>query len=171
MKNITFILVLLSFVTIHLQAQDVSNHTLGLRIGDSDGFGAEISYQKAIQRVNRVEFNLGFRNSSREFDAFKISGIYQWVHEIDRGFNWYYGFGGGLGSVDFKPVPNNNNNGFSDDDDGFFLFVAGEIGVEYNFDIPLLISLGTRPEIGIIGFDGFDNNFLFDVALGLRYQF
>ena len=76
-----------------------------------------------------------------------------------------------MGSVDFKPVPNNNNNGFSDDDDGFFLFVAGEIGVEYNFDIPLLISLDTRPEIGIIGFDGFDNNFLFDVALGLRYQF
>ncbi len=28
-------------------------------------------------------------------------------------------------------------------------FAAGDIGIEYNFDIPLQLSLDFRPEIGI----------------------
>ena len=87
------------------------------------------------------------------------------MHNLDGGFNWYYGFGGGIGNVDFEAVPN------GDDDDGFFVFGAGNIGVEYDFDIPLLISLDFRPELGLIGYDGFDDNFDFDIALGIRYQF
>jgi hypothetical protein len=169
MRIITFITILSVFATANLSAQSISDHTLGLRLGDSDGFGAEISYQKSIGRLNRAEFNLGFRDS-RQFDAFKLAGVYQWIHNIDGGFNWYYGVGGGLGNVDFEPVPNDDN-GFNDDNDGLFVFAAGNLGIEYDFDIPLLISLDIRPEIGLIGFDGFDNDFLFDVALGLRYQF
>ena len=164
MKITTIFTGLLLFATTLVSAQGISEHTLGLRLGDSDGFGAEISYQKAIGRTNRAEFNLGWRNS-REFDAFKLSGVYQWVLPIDGGFNWYYGFGGGLGNSDFEPVPNRNR------DDGLFVFAAGSLGIEYDFDIPLLISLDIRPEIGILGFNEFDNGFLFDIALGLRYQF
>lgn len=148
-----------------MYAQDLSEHSIGLRLSDSDGFGAEISYQKSIGRYNRAEFNLGWRDS-RDFDAFKLSGVYQWVHQIEGGFNWYYGAGGGLGSVDFEPVPDE-----IEDNDGVFVFVAGNLGVEYDFDIPLLLSLDVRPEIGLLGYDGFDNGFLFDIALGIRYQF
>jgi len=51
------------------------------------------------------------------------------------------------------------------------VFAAGDIGIEYNFDIPLLISLDFRPEIGF-GDELYDNNDLgLDIALGLRYQF
>ena len=150
--------------TISLSAQNLSDHTLGLRLGDSDGFGAEISYQKSIGRVHRAEFNLGWRDS-REFDAFKLSGVYQWVHHIDGGLNWYYGFGGGLGNSDWEPVPDR------DRDDGLFVFAAGNLCIEYDFDIPLLLSLDIRPEIGILGFNEFDSGFLFDIALGIRYQF
>ena len=144
-------------------AQDIADHALGLRLGDSDGFGAEISYQKSIARYNRVEANLGWRDS-RNFDAFKLSGVYQWVHQLDGNFNWYYGVGGGLGTVGFDP-------GFTNEDGGLFVFGAGDIGIEYNFDIPLLLSLDFRPEIGLIGYDGFSDNFDFDIALGIRYQF
>lgn len=164
MKITTLFTGLFLFATFATSAQDISDHALGLRLGDSDGFGAEISYQKSIARYNRAEFNLGWRDS-RAFDAFKLSGVYQWVHQLDGNFNWYYGVGGGLGSVDFEPVPN------GDDNDGLFVFAAGDIGVEYNFDIPLLLSLDFRPEIGILGYDGFDNDFDFDIALGIRYQF
>lgn len=164
MKITTFFSIVLLFATASLSAQDISDHTLGLRLGDSDGFGAEISYQKSIGRYNRAEFNLGWRDS-RNFDAFKLAGVYQWVHQLDGNFNWYYGVGGGLGSVDFEPVPKGDN------DDGLFVFAAGDIGVEYNFDIPLLLSLDFRPEIGILGYDGFNDNFDFDIALGIRYQF
>ncbi|MEL6304838.1 MAG: hypothetical protein AAFQ20_08635, partial [Bacteroidota bacterium] len=85
---------------------------------------------------------------------------------IETSFDWYYGAGGGLGSVDFEPVPDE-----VEDNDGIFVFVAGNLGVEYDFDIPLLLSLDVRPEIGILGYEGFDNGFLFDIALGIRYQF
>lgn len=164
MRITTLFTGLFLFATIMVSAQDISEHALGLRLGDSDGFGAEISYQKSIGRYNRAEFNLGWRDS-RDFDAFKLSGVYQWVHQLDGNFNWYYGVGGGLGNVDFEPVPN------GDDNDGLFVFAAGDIGVEYNFDIPLLLSLDFRPEIGLLGYDGFDNGFDFDIALGIRYQF
>lgn len=151
--------------TIQAGAQQISDHALGLRLGDSDGFGAEISYQKSIGRYNRVEVDLGWRNN-RNFDAFKLSGLYHWVHTIEGDFNWYYGVGGGLGSVDFNSRPNQN-----DPDGGLFIFGAGTIGIEYNFDIPLLISLDFRPEIGLVGYDEFSDNFDFDIALGIRYQF
>ena len=165
MKITTLFATLFLFASASVSAQEISNHALGLRLGDSDGFGAEISYQKAIGRYNRAEFDLGWRDS-RDFDAFKLTGIYQWVHQLDGNFNWFYGVGGGLGSVDFVPEPD-----FDDDNDGLFVFAAGDIGVEYNFDIPLLISLDFRPEIGLVGYNGFDNDFDFDIALGIRYQF
>ena len=161
-KPVGIFIFLMSF---GIYAQDLSDHSIGLRLGDSDGFGAEISYQKSIGRYNRAEFNLGWRDS-RDFDAFKLSGVYQWVHQIEGGFNWYYGAGGGVGSVDFEPVPDE-----VEDNDGVFVFVAGNLGGEFDFDIPLLLSLDVRPEIGILGYDGFDNGFLFDIALGIRYQF
>jgi len=160
-KTVTLLFLL---VTTALSAQEISDHALGLRLGNSDGFGAEISYQKSLGRFHRLEFNLGWRDS-RDFDAFKLGGLYQWVHKLDGNFNWYYGAGGGLGNVDF------DEDYIVDDDGGLFLFAAGNLGIEYNFDIPLLLSLDFRPELGLFGYDGFSDNFDFDVALGIRYQF
>lgn len=164
MKEINGLFMLLILGCASLSAQNISDHALGLRLGDSDGFGAEISYQKSIARFNRVELDLGWRDS-RNYDAFKLTGVYQWVHELDGNFNWYYGVGGGLGNVDFEPIPDDDLDG------GLFVFAAGDIGVEYNFDIPLLLSLDFRPEIGLVGYDDFSDNFDFDIALGIRYQF
>ncbi|MEJ2161773.1 MAG: hypothetical protein P8X60_00180 [Robiginitalea sp.] len=164
MRLTNYILPLFLMLTALVASQEISDHALGLRLGDSDGFGAEISYQKSLSRHNRLEFNLGWRNS-RDFDALKLTGLYQWVNKLDGNFNWYYGAGGGLGSVDF------NEDFDTDDDGGLFVLLAGDIGIEYNFDIPLLLSLDLRPEIGLVGYGGFSNNFDFDIALGLRYQF
>lgn len=158
--------VLLFLATATVGAQEISDNALGLRLGDSDGFGAEISYQRLLNRRDRrLEVDLGWRDS-RHFSAVKLTGLYQWVRPIDGIFNWYYGAGGGLGSVDFDDVP-----GYDKDDDGLFLFAAGDIGIECNFDFPLLLSLDFRPELGIIGYNGFSDNFDFDIALGIRYQF
>ena len=81
-------------------AQDISDNALGLRIGDGGGFGAEISYQRALGGDNnRLELDLGWRNDSY-YDAIKLVGLYQWVWNIEGGFNWYVGAGAGLGNVD-----------------------------------------------------------------------
>lgn len=158
MKKIFLVaLVFIGFTTMS-NAQEVAKNALGLRLGDSDGFGAEISYQRGLSDNNRLEFDLGWR-SGKGYDGFKLAGLYQWVWNIDGGFNWYAGAGGGVGSYSF------DNNNF---DDETFVFAAGDIGIEYNFDIPLLLSLDFRPELG---FGDYRDDVDFDIALGIRYQF
>lgn len=166
MKKLFIAFVLIAGFSLTGQAQEISKNALGIRLGDNDGFGAEISYQRGLGDNNRLEVDLGI-NDGKYYDAFKLTGIYQWVWNIDGGFNWYAGVGGGLGSVDYD---NDDRSPFSDKrgDSDVFLFGAGDIGIEYNFDIPLLISLDFRPEIG---FNDFNDDLGFDIALGLRYQF
>lgn len=159
MKKIILSAIMLIGLAFTTQAQEISKNALGLRLGDNDGFGGEISYQRALSDNNRIEADLGWRNS-KEVDAFKLTGIYQWVWNIDGGFNWYAGVGGGLGSW--------SNNSINDS--GTFVFAAGDIGIEYGFkEVPLLLSLDFRPEFGGIGY--YSNNYGSDVALGIRYQF
>ena len=137
------------------------------RFGDNDGFGVELSYQTRLSEKNRLEFGLGWRDGDN-FDGFKLTGLYQWVWNIDGGFNWYAGLGGGVGSYDFN---DRNHNGDDNDGTDTFVFAAGDIGIEYNFEFPLLISLDFRPELGF-GDDRYNNNDLnSDIALSLRYQF
>ncbi len=158
MKKIILLLTVCVSFTFAASAQEIADNAIGLRLGDSDGFGAEISYQRALGDNNRLEADLGWR-SGNDYDGFKLTGLYQWVWELDGNFNWYAGAGGGLGSYSF------DNNNF---DDETFFFVAGDIGIEYNFDIPLLLSLDFRPELG---FGDFRDDLDFDIALGIRYQF
>lgn len=141
-------------------AQEISKNALGLRLGDNDGFGGEISYQRALGSNNRLEVDLGWRNND-DYDSFKAVGLYQWVWNIDGGFNWYAGVGGGLGSFSVDG-PNSS--------DGTFFVAAGDLGIEYNFDIPLILSLDIRPEV-YFGDDFRNDNFGPDIALGIRYQF
>lgn len=144
------------------EAQDISKNALGLRLGDNDGFGGEISYQRGLSSNNRLEFDLGWR-SSKNVDAFKLVGLYQWVWNIEGGFNWYAGVGAGVGSWSFenKDVK----------EDGSFVLAAGDIGIEYNFDFPLQLSLDFRPELYFGGdYADFRDGFGPDIALGIRYR-
>ncbi|MCG2461356.1 hypothetical protein K8352_11400 [Flavobacteriaceae bacterium F89] len=170
MKNIKFFIALFCLISFAVSAQEISDNAIGLRLGDSDGFGAEISYQRRILRTNRLEVDLGWRDS-RDYNAFKSVAIYQWVLPIEGGFNWYFGPGAGLGIVDFSPVPYDDRKDYYYPDGGLFILAAGDIGIEYNFKIPLLISLDFRPEVGLIGYNDFSDNFDFDIGLGIRYQF
>lgn len=145
------------------QAQDISKNALGLRLGDNSGFGGEVSYQRALSSNNRLELDLGWRNSNY-VDAFKLAGLYQWVWNIDGGFNWYAGIGGGLGS--WSSDANTS---------GTFIFAAGDIGIEYNFEeAPIQLSLDARPELGFGDYKYTNknlDNFGPDIALGIRYRF
>lgn len=155
MKRIALAICLFGFINL-VSAQEISENAIGLRLGDSDGFGAEVSYQRAIQDTNRLEFGLGWRTGNN-YDAFRLVGLYQWVWNLDGNFNWYAGAGGGLASYSIKNANSNTS-----------VFAAGDVGIEYDFDIPLLLSLDFRPEIG---FGDFNNDLDFDIALGIRYQF
>ncbi|MEH6406786.1 MAG: hypothetical protein V7767_05850 [Leeuwenhoekiella sp.] len=162
MKRILLLTLFIAGSLWQAEAQSISENALGLRLGDNDGFGGEISYQRGLSENNRLEFDLGWRNGN-DYDAIKLAGLYQWVWNIDGGFNWYAGAGGGLGSVGYD-----DNYAGHNGDNEVFVFGAGDIGIEYDFDVPLLISLDFRPEIG---FNDFNDDLGFDIALGIRYQF
>ena len=89
-----------------------------------------------------------------------LVGLYQWVWTLDGSFNWYAGVGGGLASFNFD----DNDNSLNETS----IFIAGDIGIEYDFGIPLLISLDFRPEFG---FGDINDDLDTDIALSLRYQF
>jgi len=160
MKKLVSLVLLIGGFVCSGHAQKISENALGLRLGDNDGFGAEVSYQRALGSANRLEADLGWRNS-RNVDAIKLTGLYQWVWNIDGNFNWYAGAGAGLGSWRY------NKNGYSDS--GTFVFAAGDIGIEYDFDIPLLLSLDFRPEFGGSGY--YENSYGSDIAISVRFQF
>lgn len=168
MKKVFLLAIAFVGFTAISSAQVIADNAIGLRLGDSDGFGAEISYQRAVgSNNNRLEFDLGIRNG-KNYDGFKLVGLYQWVWNIDGGFNWYAGPGAGVASYSYDYRVNNGN---YINDDYTFVFLAGDVGIEYNFDIPLMISLDFRPEFGLGDSDYRDDNLDFDIGIGVRYQF
>jgi hypothetical protein len=167
MKKLLFTSVLLLGTFFSLQAQEIAKNALGLRLGGANGVGAEISYQRAVgSDNNRLEFDLGWRNDSH-FDLIKATALYEWVWNIDGGFNWYAGPGAGVGLVDDNHDHHHKNHNH---DDGAFLYLAGVIGIEYNFDIPLQVFADLRPELGFSDYEVIDD-FTPDFAIGVRYQF
>ena len=167
MKKVLLSAIMLFGIAFSSQAQDIAKNALGLRLGDSDGFGGEISYQRGLSNNNRLELDLGFRNSN-DYDAFKLTGIYQWVWNIERGFNWYAGVGGGVGSWSYDRKIGNDRY----KDSGTILFVAGDLGIEYNFqEAPIQLSLDIRPELYFNSDDYREDSFGPDIALGIRYRF
>ncbi|WP_124980549.1 hypothetical protein [Nonlabens xiamenensis] len=165
MKKLLLVLAIALGAASYSTAQEISGNALGIRIGDGDGLGTELSYQRALGGNNRLELDLGYEDG-RNFNAFKLTGMYHWVWNIDGGFNWYAGPGGGFAVVSIDDdFPGRLD---SDDDSETSVFVGGQVGIEYNFDIPLLLSLDVRPEFYFGEFrDGND----IDIALGIRYQF
>lgn len=123
-------------------------NALGLRFTG----GTEISYQRELSSYNRLEFDLGWTWNTSAF-----SGFYEWDYHITNGLKWYVGPGASLGIYS-----KNGRNGAA-------VGLGGIIGMEYNFDIPLQVSLDWRP---VINFGTYDNQFgSTNVGLSVRYRF
>lgn len=144
------------------QAQEgISENAIGMRFSDGSFFGAEINYQRLLDSNNRLELGLGFRNT-KYINAYKITGVYQWLWNIKDGLHWYAGVGGALGTWRFDhPVR---------DDNGAIVAVTGQIGVEYNFDFPLQVFVDFRPNIYLTDYHDY-NNFDPDFGIGARFKF
>lgn len=148
-----------------VQAQSISKNALGLRIGGDSQFGVGVNYQRALQKNNRLELELGWRNSS-DYNAVKVTGIYEWVWNIEGGFNWYAGPGLGIGTYSHKYKVK----GYEYKNSGAYGLITGNIGIEYNFnELPLQVSFDFRPEIYLN--DNYRDGIHGDFGLGIRYKF
>lgn len=153
-KIIIAIVAVFALSTANAQIQD-----LGVRVGGGQGYGAELSAMWGLGG-NRLETDLGWA-SGDHYSAFSLTGIYQWTGEIGSGFGWFAGVGARLAMWSWD----NAAGGGSD----FALALAGQAGLEYNFDaIPIQLTLDIRPAFYLIP----DTDFHWgDIALGIRYRF
>ncbi len=139
----------------------VNPHAIGLRSGgDGSINGAEISYQHGMGEANRLEFDLGFRGNKNYNNMF-LSSVYQWNWNLTSGLNWYVGPGAALGFYRW----NDDNTSSS----GLNLGIGGQIGLEFDFNkvgAPILLSIDARP---MFDFIGYNNDFGWGAALGIRY--
>ena len=118
-------------------------------IGIRGTFGGELSYQHTLG-ANFAEADLGWSN-----DGIYVTGTYNFVFASEGDFNFYAGPGAALGIY---------NNG---ETSGLNLGIAGVVGAEYNFSIPMTISLDWRPCFNFL-YGGFGYN---GFGLALRYRF
>ncbi|MDG5798994.1 hypothetical protein QA597_01290 [Marinilabiliaceae bacterium ANBcel2] len=158
MKRLMFLFLgLFLLAPIYIDAQE---QAIGLRFGGGSHVGTEISFQTPYNN-DRLEVNLGFKSSSN-WNFWNLTGIYQWVMPIDEGFYWYLGLGPSLGNSSYDGRDDSKK-------DGIYLAAALNAGIEYNFaDIPLQLSIDTRPELVLMDVD---SRGWFGLALSARYKF
>lgn len=154
MKKVILLFVFIASMVEATMAQQ-NDQAIGVRLG----WGAELSYQHPLKSKTRLEVDLGL--GGWDHGGFLLTGVHQWIGNIDGGLDWYAGLGPQLGSVWYKT----DNVWYQN----FGLGIAGQVGLQYSFPIPLQISLDYRPSWFIIPSErGFGYG---DLALGLRYRF
>lgn len=151
MKKVLFALVALFAFTTAVNAQNF----IGVRGAFGSNHGGELSGQFGMG-ANRLELDLGWAGHD-DWAYYNLSGIYQWTGTITGDFGWYAGVGANVG---FWNHPNDGGE--------FGLGVLLQGGLEYNFPIPLQITLDVRPQWDFIGAA---SGFGYGLALGLRYRF
>lgn len=118
-------------------------------LGGRFGYGADLSYQHNVNGANFVEADLGLDS----FKFLNVAATYNFmISEFGDGFGFYAGPGVAVGFGEALHVG-----------------VAGQVGIEYNFDFPLQLSIDVRPQLGLV-------NEAFGVwgwypHLGIRYRF
>lgn len=132
--------------------------SVGIRLGAT---GLDATYQHTMAKDQFIEADAGldFGYNANGRVGFKATAIYNFVWArpawTDRG-SWalYAGPGLSIGGVNDQAVYKLGAERFGYNDGGFMLAVAAQVGVEYNFDIPLQLSLDIRPYFGFHMNDG-----------------
>ncbi len=153
------LLILVALIAMSVVAVNAQKRAMGARLG----YGLEFSYQQNMGEKNMLEIDAGLPG----FLGVEAAATYDWLFPITSwqeagSWNWYAGVGAGAGYNWWW--------GYG------FVGVAGRIGVEYNFDFPLNLSLDWRPIFGPrfgsgnIGF--YDGGLYYGaIAWGIRYRF
>ena len=167
MKKLLFVAVL-AMASIMAYAQP---RAIGANLGGSLGF----SYQHGFGEANMLDVAVYTPIAVGRGQIWGLSGIvtYDWIDPFgatvpwnEKGeWHWYMGVGASGGIYNF-------------DAPWWFVGAAGHFGIEYDFWLPLQLSLDWRPVLGIEGFgsesgtiDFGRGGLLSGISLGVRYKF
>lgn len=159
-------------------------------IGARLGYNFELSYQHQTEN-GMVEIDAGYSPFITQkgvfidedgdlnvrkyrYECIQAVIFYDWLMNIVSDFNWYVGIGAGVtwGIGDFFDSPHYDRKGNLVTYRRLGLPIGGQIGMEYNFQFPLTLSLDWRPMVNVFGINQGDYySHLLSFALGLRYQF
>lgn len=159
-------------------------------IGARAGYNFEVSYQHELAN-GMLEVDAGFSpflfqkgvmydidgnpmEQTYYYGRAQITLVYDWLMNITPNLNWYIGPAVGVswGYGEFFDIPHYDKNGNLTTYRRLGLPAGGQIGLEYNFDFPLNLSLDWRPMFNIFGLrqgDLVPN--LLNIAAGIRYRF
>jgi hypothetical protein len=149
MKKI-LILVAATLFTASISAQEYQK-AIGARLGSTLG----VTYKQFLSERNAFEI-LGDLYVANSNLSLGVSGLYLWQWNINDapGLSWFTGPGATAGLV----FGNNTNFNFA---------VAGMIGLEYKFNIPLALSIDLNPRWYFLNGYGLG----WSGALSVRYTF
>jgi len=153
-------------------AQLAEQHAVGARFGSATGF----TYRYALNEDRAAEGILSIQSNSK-FRRFRLVGLYEFHKPLAENLNWFYGFGGSLGSIKYKSIvttikdPDGTiRTTRTDPKSELALSIDGIIGVEYNIPTtPLSVSLDVKPYFDFLQESTIK---LFDpFGLSIRYKF
>lgn len=136
-------------------------------IGGRLGYNEEFSYQHAITDGMYVDLTAGAGNMWSAWSYADVTATYDWVFNIKGIWNWFVGPAAGIGVgygryySEYNIMP-------------FRVNVGGQIGFEWQFNIPLNLTVDWRPMVNVLGFNNTHYGPLFglaNVGVGLRYRF
>jgi len=148
-KALIIVVVFFSAGIMTANAQSVGE--LGIRWGDATGGDISVDGIIGLGQYSRIHANVSF--GGNDGTDFGIDALWDFIYRPLGGeaFNWYAGVGPFLG---FGNI--------------FSLGVAGELGLQYNFNIPLSLSLDWRPAFRLVENTDFSAG---GFGLNLRYVF
>lgn len=159
-------------------------------IGARGGYNMEVSYQHSTL-TGMVEVDAGlspfiYQKSyvieedgtilarNYRYGRAQLTVAYDWIMDIVTDLHWYIGLAAGVswGYGEFFDMPHYNSRGNLVTYSRLGLPIGGQIGIEYDFKVPLNLSLDWRPMFNVFALRQGDlvNSFL-NIAIGVRYRF
>ena len=159
-------------------------------IGARLGYNFEVSYQHSLsngmvevdagvspfitQKVYSYDASGNLIPHAYHYGRAELIAAYDWTMNLANNLYWYIGVAAGVswGYGEFFNTEHFNKNGNLVTYRRLGLPAGAQIGLEYDFNIPLNLSIDYRPMINLFGLrqGDFTSNLL-NVALGVRYRF
>lgn len=179
-------LILIAMICLTAGAAMAQPKAIGARLG----YNFEASYQHELV-TGMLEIDAGFTpfitskgvqftddgdmiEHRYRYGRAQLMVLYDWLANITPQLYWYIGAGAGVswGYGDFFDTPHYDKHGRLTDYRRLGVPVAAQIGLEYDFDIPLNLSVDWRPAVNLFGLRQGDlTSNLLNIAVGVRYRF
>ncbi|HLR00112.1 MAG TPA: hypothetical protein VK102_07020 [Sphingobacterium sp.] len=170
MKNNLIFLLFVAFFFVPVSnatAQLNNEHAVGLRFGASQG----LNYRYTLSSDRAIEGLLSIQSNSKS-KRFRLAGLYEHFYPLHENFNWYWGYGGSVGSYTRKSHTRVLDNGHTEivgSRSELALSVDGVAGIQYDIpNAPLALSLDVKPSFDFMQESSIR---LFNFGFSIRYLF